>query len=107
MAGKKIQSKKKIDMGSNPQSKTAKRSRGKIKDEGFIASGDLDRIIPLSGGEWAYVLDPRDGLTHHVRVGSVKWNSLVIDLIADERFGSKIQAQIAKLGWRNTLGHPE
>lgn len=100
MARKKIESKKKIDM-TGSQSKTAKRSRGKTKEEGFIASADMDRIIPLCGGEWAYILDPRDGRTHHLRVGSDKWNELIEVLFADERHNNRVRTQLDKLGWRN------
>lgn len=98
MARKKIESKKKVDAG-NTSSKTAKRSQGKKKEEGFIASGDMDRIIPLCGGEWAYLLDPRDGSTHHLRVGSEKWNNLIEILADDSRHGDRIQKQLTRLGW--------
>lgn len=94
MAGK-----KKAVVDDSHLSKTARASKGKKKEEGFIASGDMERIIPLCGGEWAYVLDPRDGRTHHVRVGSEKWNDLTGALLEDPKHGSRIQAQIVKLGW--------
>lgn len=97
MAGKKIASKKKIDAGG-PVSKTARASKVK-KEEGFIASGDMDRIIPLCGGEWAYLLDPRDGKTQHIRVGSERWNSLIEVLVDDPRYGDRIQRQLIRLGW--------
>lgn len=95
MAGKKRSSV--VDTGV--QSKTAKRSLGKKKEEGFLASSDLDRIIPLCGGEWCYLLDPRDGKTHHIRVGSERWTAVITDLVADPKHGSKIHSQIEKLGW--------
>ncbi len=101
MAGK-----KRSQIQDVPVSKTARASRGKKKEEGFIASGDVDRIIPLNNGQHAYVLTP-DGRTHHVKVNSEKWNSLVIDLISDEKHGARAREQLARLGWRNTLGHPE
>lgn len=94
MAGKKV----KRDDGAL-QSKTAKRSVGKKAAEGFLASGDMDRIIPLCGGEWAYVLDPRDGKTHHIRVGSNKWTTVINDLLASDKFGARIESQLNKLGW--------
>lgn len=98
MSGKKIASKKKVDAGG-PISKTARASKAKKKEEGFIASGDMDRIIPLCGGEWAYLLDPRDGSTYHLRVGSDKWNDLIGILIDDSKHGDRIQNQLTKLGW--------
>jgi hypothetical protein len=94
MAGK-----KKAVVDDSHLSKTARASKGKKKDEGFIASGDMERIIPLCNGEWAYVLDPRDGKTHHVRVNSEKWSSLIGPLLEDPKHGTRIQVQIAKLGW--------
>lgn len=80
-------------------SKTARASKGKKKEEGFQASGDMDRIIPLDGGRWAYLLDPRDGRTHHLRVGSDLWSSLVGELLADEKHGPRVRNQLEKLGW--------
>jgi len=108
MAGKKIESKKKIDLGG-PQSKTARASmaKGKKKEEGFIASGDMERIIPLCNGEWAYVLDPRDGRTHHVKVDGESWMSLIIPLVEDAKHGARIKAQIESLGWSaRAYGNP-
>lgn len=103
MAGKKRSSIQDV-----PMSKTARASasKGKKKEEGFIASGDVDRIIPLGGGTWAYVLSS-DGKTHHVKVGSPKWNDLIINLVSDEKLGARVRSQLTQLGWRNTLGHPD
>lgn len=100
MAGKKIESKKKVEAGG-PQSKTARASmsKGKKKEEGFIASGDMERIVSLCNGEWAYVMDPRDGRTHHVRVNSEKWSNLIGPLLEDPKHGTRIQAQLDTLGW--------
>jgi hypothetical protein len=81
-------------------SKTARASKGKKKDEGFIASGDVDRIISLNGGTYAYILTI-DGKTHHVRVGSDKYNILIDALVVDEKHGARTRAQLDKLGWRN------
>lgn len=98
MVKKKIESKKKAD--TTVASKTARASMAKkTVKEGFIASGDMDRIVPLCGGEFCYILDPRDGLTNHVRVGSDKYNNLISDLMTDPKHGAKIDAQIQKLGW--------
>ena len=93
MAGK-----KRSQMQDVQLSKTARASKGKKKEEGFIASGDVDRIISLSGGTYAYVLTP-DGKTHHVKVHSDQWNELIDRFREDDRFGSKVLAQIEKLGW--------
>lgn len=82
-------------------SKTAKASLAKKgKQEGFIpaAPENLDRVISLAGGEYAYLLDPRDGRTLHLRVGSDHWNSVIASL-AGTPHGNAIQQQIEKLGW--------
>ena|ERR1700745_861551 len=91
---------KKKKVVEEPTSKTARNSmrKGQKKDEGFKASGDMNRIIPLAGGEWAYVLDPRNGLTHHVKVGSEKWVNLLLDLV-DSEHGPRIQEEMHALGW--------
>lgn len=81
MARKKIESKKKVEAGV--QSKTARASMAKgKKQEGFIASGEMDRIISLAGGEYLYLLDPRDGKTYHLRTNSEKYTSLVTKIFA-------------------------
>lgn len=89
-------SKKVVDAGA--QSKTAKKSQGKKKEEGFIASGDVDRIISLCGGQFAYILDT-EGKTHHVKVGSEKYSNLVTVLQADQKHGARVAGQLKSLGW--------
>ena len=80
-------------------SKTARASlAGSNKEEPFKASGDMDRIISLDSGKWAYLLDPRNGITHHLRVGSEPWNTLIIELDTTEH-GSKIRSELERLGW--------
>jgi hypothetical protein len=97
MVRKKIESKKKIDTGV--QSKTARASMAKgKKQEGFIASGEMDRVIPLCGGQWIYLLDPRDGHTHHLNVGSNKYNSVVSALL-ESTHGSRIQSELSLKGF--------
>lgn len=66
----------------NPDiSKTAKRSVGKGKEQSFIAAAasDLNRIISLCNGEWAYVLD-LNGRTHHVKTNSEKYLELIQEI---------------------------
>lgn len=62
--------------------KTARKNqqKGKAKDQAFIPSPDVTRIIPLNGGQHAYVLDPRNGRTHHVKVDSPEYESLLVEL---------------------------
>lgn len=52
-------------------SKTARASalkKGGKKDEGFHASGDIDRVYSLAGGEYVRILNPSDGKSLHLRV---------------------------------------
>lgn len=62
--------------------KTAKKNatKGKSKNEAFIPSPDCARIIPLCGGEWAYILNPTNGRTHHVKTDSDEYRNLVESL---------------------------
>lgn len=68
-------------------SKTARASALKKggKKEGFVPApgtgeGSLKRIISLGGGTHAYLLDPRDGKTLHLRVGSERWDQVMTEL---------------------------
>lgn len=93
MAGK-----KKVD--DVPQSKTARASMAKkLKEEAFKASGDMNRIVPLAGGTWAYVFHPVTGRTHHVKVGSEAWDAVVGELLLNSSQASRIQLELEKLGW--------
>jgi hypothetical protein len=92
--------KKKID--DVPQSKTARASmaKGKKKDEGFLAAAPehMDRIISLSGGTWIYLLNPSSGSTHHLRVGSVKYNNVISTLLASSH-AERIKTELIKKGF--------
>ena len=83
----------------NFQESTNKSAKaGKKKEEGFQACPEVNRIIPLSGGEYAYLLDPRDGRTHRLRVGSDAWDRVTQELFLTT-YGPRIQAELEKLGW--------
>lgn len=100
MGKKKIESKKKVDQGG-AQSKTARASmmKGKGKrDEGFIASGEMDRVISLNGGEYIYLLDPRDGRTHHLRVGSPKYQTVVTGVLTSNH-GERVRVEMVTKGF--------
>lgn len=87
-------------MSNEPSSKTARSSMAKSKkDEPFKASGDMARIIPLAGGEWAYVQDPRHGTLRHLKVGSDSWDLLMSELLTDSEHGQRIQVELETLGW--------
>lgn len=83
-----------------PLSKTARASKGKKKDEGYQPSGELDRFVPLARGEYAYLRDPRDGRTLHLRVGSDKWNTVIGELLGSVH-GNRIKAQLIKFNFPN------
>src|ERR1051325_3122642 len=89
--------KKKVD--DAPQSKTARASmnKGKAKEAGFIAAAPehLDRVISLSGGTWIYLLNPGSGNTHHLRVGSDKYNNIVSAILGTSH-GPQIQAELTR-----------
>lgn len=86
-------------VSTESQSKTAKAmARRALKDEAFKASPDMNRVIPLCGGEWAYLMDPRDGKLHHVKVESENWTALIEDLMTTEH-GTRITEELEKLGW--------
>lgn len=59
----------------------AKVKANKKHDEGFQPSHELDRLVSLAGGEFAYLRDPRDGRLHHLRVGSPRWDLFLEELL--------------------------
>lgn len=69
----------KVKILTEVSNKTARKNqqKGKIKDQAFIPSPDVTRIIPLNGGQHAYILNPTNGRTHHVKVDSPEYRDLV------------------------------
>lgn len=98
MAGKK----KVNDEGLGKTARASTQKKGG-KQEGFKASGDMDRIISLNNGEHAYLLDPRNGSTHHLKVNSDRWVALVQDLLETEH-GDRIERELERLGWESYVG---
>lgn len=77
------------------QSKTARVStRNRAKEEAFKASPDMNRIVSLANGEFAYLMDPRDGKTHHLATDSQEWAHLIEDLLKDPTHGPRIEAEL-------------
>lgn len=68
--------KKGVDEAVN---KTARKNqtKGKAQNKDFIPSPDCPRIISLNGGQHAYILNPTNGRTHHLKVDSDEYRSLV------------------------------
>lgn len=68
------------------QNKTARKNatKGKARDAAFIPSPDVKRIISLNGGQHAYILNPTNGKTHHVKVDSPEYRELLQLLFDNE-----------------------
>lgn len=81
-------------------SKTARASALKKggRTSGFLASGELDRVYSLSGGTYTRILDPRTGRSHHLRVGSPRYDIVVTELLESDH-GEKIKGEILGLGF--------
>lgn len=80
-------------------SKTAQRSKGKVKDQGFQASWECPRVYSLAGGTYARILDPRDGRSKHLAVGSDSYFEVVSQIVAAEPHGHKMAAEIERMGF--------
>lgn len=97
MAGKK----KHVDDGV--QSKTSRASSLKKggKKEGFVpaAPEHMNRIISLNGGLNCYLLDPRDGKTHHLKVNSEKYHAILDEIFQNDEHATNIKAELEVLGW--------
>lgn len=100
MAGK---VKKKDESGV--QSKTARASMrgGAAKGAEYIASGDVSRIVPLGGGTYAYVLDPRNGRTLKMSVKSDQFVE-VLGALAEAGHGDRMKRDLAELAARYPSG---
>lgn len=85
------------------QSKTARASmRGSTGGrEGYIASADAARIVPLGGGTHAYVLDPRDGRTLRFSVASEGFITTLCTLV-EAGHGDRVRRDLADLANRFT-----
>lgn len=106
VAGKKIASKKKVEANA-PQSKTARASmaKGKGKVEGFIpaAPEHMNRVVSLNGGKGVYVMDPRNGHTVRLVVGSIQYNEFLAVLLADPKYGDQIRTELVTQNFPFTL----
>lgn len=77
-------------------SKTARASIRPTQTKGGLAiSGDIDRIVPLDDGRWAYVRDA-DGKTQHLRTSSDEIISLLDSLDGEGR----VTVELARLAER-------
>lgn len=76
----------------------AKKGRG--KDAPYQPSGEINRIVSLAGGTYAYVFDAQ-GKTHHVKRDSDEM--VAVCRATDSAMGGKISAQLAEMGWTDIL----
>lgn len=106
MAGKKIASKKKAEANA-PASKTARASmaKGKGKQEGFIpaAPEHMNRVVSLNSGNGVYIMDPRNGHTVRLVVGSQQYNEFLAILLADPKYGDQIRTELVTQNFPFTL----
>lgn len=94
MAGKK---KNTNDEGLGKTARASALKKGG-KKEGFLYSGDMKRVVSLGGGTYCYLMDPRDGKTHHLQVGSSKYYNVVSGLIESDH-GGRIVAELEGLNF--------
>lgn len=88
--------KKNLEEPSNKKARAA--LARKEKQEKFQASGEMDRIISLSNGEYLYLLNPTNGKTHHLRTGSEKYELILTELL-NSNHGNNIRNEILEKGF--------
>jgi len=94
MAGKKM--KGGDDAGMSKTAKASSLKKGG-KTEGFQASGELNRMYSLGGGSYTRILDPRNGKSHHLRVGSPSYDEVLNGLLNDAKYGEKFRGELIRL----------
>jgi hypothetical protein len=72
----------------------------KGKESPYQPSGEVDRIISLGGGTYAYVFDA-NGKTHHLRRDSDAMVAVCRE--ADAAMGGRISAQLTRMGWTDVV----
>jgi hypothetical protein len=89
-------------------SKTARKSaeKGKSKEQGFLASGEMDRIRTYDNANWVDVLDPRDGRTYKFKVASPTWVGYLRGLL-ESTHGARIRNELDKLYESGKLNNVE
>lgn len=98
------------------QSKTARSSMPRVGGQkanpyAAAASSGINRLIPLAGGTFVYLLDPQDGKTYHLPTRSAAFAEKVAELTANG-LGDRIAAELDALaeayphaGWSATKAH--
>ena len=92
---------------SGTQSKTARASMPKsassVKGSAYAvaATSEINRLVPLGGGSYAYVLDPKDGKTLHMSVTSDEFVAKITEMAANG-LGERLTAELDQLA----VAHP-
>lgn len=89
MAGKKKHS---DDAGMSKTAKASSLKKGG-KQEGFIPSGELDRVYSLAQGSYVRILSPVDGRSFHLAVGSDRYFEVVSTL------GDRVIQELTRKGF--------
>lgn len=97
MAGKKKGNDDSVGMSKTARASSLKKGG---KQEGFIAAAPehMDRIVSLGGGSHIYFLDPRNGKTLHLRVGSEAYNAAIISVLASSH-AANVTAELTRKGF--------
>ena len=72
----------------------------KGKEAPYQPSGEVNRVVSLGGGTYAYVFDAK-GKTHHVKRDSDEMVAVCRETVA--AMGGKVSAQLEAMGWTDVL----
>jgi hypothetical protein len=72
----------------------------KKKAAPFQPSGEVQRVISLNKGTWAYVFDA-SGKRHHVKRSSIAMVEVCREV--DAAMGGKIRRELEELGWKDVV----
>lgn len=70
------------------------------KQAAFQPSGEINRVVSLGGGTYAYVFDHL-GKTHHLKRNSDEMVSVCIEV--DDVFNGKILNRLKEMGWDDVV----
>lgn len=94
MAGKKKNSGDDAGMSKTARASSLKKGG---KSEGFQASGEVNRMFSLGGGTYTRILDPRNGKSHHLRVGSPSYDEVLSEFLNDEKYSDRFRNELIRL----------
>lgn len=76
------------------------RSRTRGKSETYQVSGEIQRIISLDGGNWAYIFD-ENGKLHHLRTDTLEFLDKCHEV--DAATGGLVVRALEGLGWTHII----